>query len=374
MCGIAGIYSREAAPLGRVVAAMTEALRHRGPDGCGHVRLPVGEAAPGPVTADIDERPGRMFFGHRRLSIIDPQGTVQPLANEDGSVWVVFNGEIYNYPELRTELAAQGHVLREAGDTEVLVHLWEAHREGMLERLVGMFAFALFDTRRDTLFLARDRFGQKPLYYWQRGAMTAFASELQALRCIPGFPAERIDPTAAGQYFRYGYVPGPRTIHPGVRSLPPGSFLLVEGGRASLGSYWRPRVTGSARNIPLEAVQERLDEAVRLRLRSDVPLGAFLSGGIDSTLIVASMARQLPSPVDTFTIATGHAWCDESEAARLASRHLGCNHFEEPVQPDFVAISQRLARHYGQPFADYSSVPTYLVSRTARRRVPSVPM
>jgi asparagine synthase (glutamine-hydrolysing) len=369
MCGIAGIHSLQDAPLGKTVAAMTETLQHRGPDGCGLIRLQAGQTGAGPVSEQADEQPGRVFFGHRRLSIIDLEGSTQPLGNEDGSVWVVFNGEIYNYPELRNELEKKGHTLNEAGDTEVLVHLWEEYREQMLERLVGMFAFAIYDSNRDSLFLARDRYGQKPLYYWQSKAITAFASELQALRKVADFPSNQIDPVAASQYFRYGYIPNPRTIYNNVRSLPPGHFLLLEQGQTKLRQYWQPMVAGGTDSVNLEELQEQFDEAVRLQLRSDVPLGAFLSGGIDSTLIVGSMAKQMYRPVESFTISTGESWCDESEAAKMVSQHLGCNHFEEPVKPDLVAVSKQLASHYGQPFADSSSVPTYYVSRAARKRV-----
>ncbi|MBF0194376.1 MAG: asparagine synthase (glutamine-hydrolyzing) [Magnetococcales bacterium] len=369
MCGIAGIYSLVDAALGSTVAAMTKTMEHRGPDGHGYICLKAGKSTTGPATHEADSGMGKTFFGHRRLSIIDIAGSMQPLANEDGSVWVVFNGEIYNYPELRQELTAKGHKLREAGDSEVLVHLWEEHQENMVEKLVGMFSLAIYDTKRDTLFLARDRYGQKPLYYFQSGPITAFASELQALRQSADFPIDKIDFTAAAQYFRYGYIPSPKTIYKDVFSLPPGHYFIQSKGMCQLRQYWQPHVTGDSSILNLEELEERFDEAVRLRLRADVPLGAFLSGGIDSTLIVASMAKQLNQQVSTFTINTGDSWGDESIAAKEASIHLGCDHYEETVNPDLVGISNKLARHYGQPFADNSSVPTYYVSATARKKV-----
>ncbi|MBF0358608.1 MAG: asparagine synthase (glutamine-hydrolyzing) [Magnetococcales bacterium] len=369
MCGIAGIYSFTDARLGQTVAAMTETLHHRGPDGHGYIALQAGQKRLAPASNQAENVAGRLFFGHRRLSIVDLDGSAQPLSNEDGSIWVVFNGEIYNYQDLRRDLIARGHTFKEAGDSEVLVHLWEEYQEKMLERLVGMFSIALFDTNRNTLFLSRDRYGQKPLYYWQTKSTIAFASELQALRKIPGFPKQQIDQVAAAQYFRYGYIPSPRTIYQNCRSLPAGHFLLQQQDHSQIVQYWQPRVSGDSKPITLDELQQEFDEAVRLRLMADVPLGAFLSGGIDSTLIVASMSRQLKDPVTTFTINSGNSWFDESEAATMASNHLGCNHYEEAVKPDLVAVSQRLASHYGQPFADFSSVPTYYVSRAARRRV-----
>ncbi|MBF0380652.1 MAG: asparagine synthase (glutamine-hydrolyzing) [Magnetococcales bacterium] len=369
MCGIAGIYSLVDARLGSTVAAMTETMVHRGPDGHGYISLKGGQKTTGPATLTADQGMARLFFGHRRLSIIDLAGSRQPLANEDGSVWVVFNGEIYNYPELRRELTAKGHNLKEAGDSEVLVHLWEEYQEKLVDKLVGMFAIAIYDSNRDTLFLARDRFGQKPLYYFQSGPITAFASELQALRQSADFPRDEIDAVAAAQYFRYGYIPSPKTIYKNVLSLPPGHYFIQTKGMCYQKQYWQPRVSGQGGVFDLEELEAVFDEAVRLRLRADVPLGAFLSGGIDSTLIVASMAKQLSNKVATFTINSGDSWCDESQAAKLASQHLDCNHYEELVKPDMVEVSSKLARHYGQPFADYSTVPTHYVSSAARKKV-----
>ncbi len=366
MCGICGLISAQPRALGGQLAAMTQALRHRGPDGHGYASLSAGQPLDQPPRDAPDERAGQIFLGHRRLSIIDLAGTAQPLRNEDGTVWVTFNGEIYNHQALRQDLEAKGHRLREQGDTEILVHLWEEYGEQMLEPLVGMFAFAIYDTRDQTLFLARDRYGQKPLYYWQRPGLLAFASELQALWTLPDFPAEQVDPVAAAQYFRYGYVPSPRTIYQGVCSLPPGHHATLRAGQLSLREYWRPRVGGTA---DTGALQAALDTSVRQRMQADVPLGAFLSGGIDSALIVAAMARQTERPVETFTITTGEPWCDESVPARQTADHLGTRHHQFQVEPDLVEVAEMLATHYGQPFADYSCVPTYYVSRETRGHV-----
>ncbi|MEE4352658.1 MAG: asparagine synthase (glutamine-hydrolyzing), partial [Desulfatiglans sp.] len=304
-----------------------------------------------------------------RLSIIDLEGSKQPLRNEDGTVWVVFNGEIYNYLELRIALSGRGHALREAGDTEVLVHLWEEYGSRMLEHLRGMFAFAIYDTRSDTLFMARDRFGQKPLYYWQNEDFLAFASELQAFWALDDFPGTELNNTSVCRYFRYGYVPGPRTIYKTVKSLPPGHSLTIRNSAWKTEQYWRPRVEGCDDGCIQDRLEELLDEATRIRLRSDVPLGAFLSGGVDSALVVASMTRQMQTPVETFTITSDKAGFDESGHARRTSNHLGTMHHEFQVDPDLVAVSEGLARHFGQPFADYSCVPTYYVSRETRKHV-----
>lgn len=348
---------------------MTNALAHRGPDDWGYMALNPGEAVEKPASRTPPSSPNRVWLGHRRLSIIDLAGSHQPLRNENGTVWVVFNGEIYNYVELRNHLSKKGHIIRESGDTEVLVHLWEQYGEQMVKHLVGMFAFALYDTQNDVLFLARDRFGQKPLYYWKNGTVFAFASEIQGLWRLENFPSDNLDEIAACQYFRYGYIPGPRTIFRNVRSLLPGHYLVASKENLKIQQYWKPQVVGQKNACDLETLEALLDEATRIRLRSDVPLGAFLSGGIDSALVVSSMVRQSEKPVKTFTITTGKYWCDESKPARITSNRLGTNHHEFQVMPDLVDITGKLAAHFGQPFADYSSVPTYYVSRETRKHV-----
>ena len=364
MCGIAGLVADAARPLGAVLSRMTENLAHRGPDGQGFCALDPGMPRDAPARPTPPDAPARVFLGHRRLAIIDLAGSAQPLRNEDGSVWVTFNGEIYNYRELADALRQQGHVLREKGDTEVLVHLYEAYGPDFVTRLNGMFALALYDARRDTLVLARDRFGEKPLFYFEAGGLFAFASELQGLWPVPGFPFDAVDPAAAAAYFRYGYVPGPRTIHAGVSSLPAGHVLVRRGGAVRVAAYWRPDVRATGPDMALEELGALVDEAVRSRTVADVPVACFLSGGIDSSLIAASM-RAL-GPLDTFTIATGGADDESAVAARTAAA-LGTNHHEYRVAPEFTAVAARLARHYGQPFADYSCVPTYYVCRETAR-------
>jgi asparagine synthase (glutamine-hydrolysing) len=311
----------------------------------------------------------KAFLGHRRLSIIDLGGTRQPLRNEDGTVWTVFNGEIYNYHEIISGLAKKGHIPREKGDTEAIVHLWEEYGDRTPLFLRGMFSLAVYDTRTDTLFLCRDRFGKKPLYYWRTDKFLAFASELQALKRIEGFPASEINLAAAAKFFKYGYIPGPDTIYKNVFSLPAGHSMTVKNGLdVAVKKYWAPHVAGEIDNPSLDDLENRLDEAVRIRLKADVPSGVFLSGGIDSSLVTASMVRTAGAKVKSFTISTGGS-CDESEAAAITAAHLGTEHTTFTVEPDFVAVSEKLAPHFGQPFADYSSVPSYYVSRETRRRV-----
>ena len=366
MCGITGIASTTPINAGKEISRMTDALYHRGPDDFGYVALSPGRHTDHRLKEPPPSEQANIFLGHRRLSIIDITGSQQPLSNAAGTVWVTFNGEIYNYRELRKSLKLLGHKFREKGDTEILLHLWEEYREGMLEHLVGMFAFAIYDSTHDRLFLARDRFGQKPLYYMTLGSRFYFASELQALKQINGFPESEINMTAAGHFFRYGYIPSPLTFYRNVYSLMPGHFLLRDKGHNCLTMYWKPAVTGELETVVLDEVQEKIDKSVASRMISDVPLGAFLSGGIDSAILTASMAEQKKNEsIETFTISTGNSWCDESAEAELAAKHLNTTHHTFTVKPDLVEISEKLARHYGQPFADSSSVMTYYVSREA---------
>lgn len=371
MCGITGIISNQARDFSETIAAMTNTLAHRGPDDSGYIALNPGNFNDKPAQKIPPHEKASIFLGHRRLSIIDIKGTKQPLRNEDGSVWTVFNGEIYNYKQIGSLLKAKGHKLQEKGDTEVLVHLWEEYGENMLEHLIGMFAFAIYDIKQNTLFLARDRFGEKPLFYWNNSDFFAFASELQALWKIDRFPANDINNIAVAQYFRYGYIPSPRTIYKDVFSLQPGHCAKFEmrNSKFEIKQYWRPVVTGEKKNIDLEELWHRFDESVKLRLVSDVPLGIFLSGGIDSSLITASVKNQSTEPVRTFTISTGEYWCDESKEAELIAKYLKTDHNLFLVKPDFINISGMLARHYGQPYADYSAVPTYYISKETRKYV-----
>jgi asparagine synthase (glutamine-hydrolysing) len=369
MCGIAGIISQNCVADGQKIVKMTDAMIHRGPDDWGYVALDPNLKNLPTRQKEVPTLPAKVMLGHRRLSIIDISGSAQPLCNKTSQIWVTFNGEIYNYKELRKSLILKGHHFREDGDTEVLVHLWEEYAENMVEHLVGMFAFAIYDRKKNTLFLARDRFGQKPLFYMEHNGIFAFASELQALKQLEEFPVDSIDNIAMAQYFRYGYIPSPHTIYKNVSSLEPGHYLLKTDDHSSIASYWKPEVTGTETDVDLEELQELIDRAVKSRLNADVPLGAFLSGGIDSSLITASMARQTSKKVESFTISTGNSWCDESKEAQLIADYIGTEHHTFNVAPDFIEISAKLAKHYGQPFADPSSVLTYYVSRETGKHV-----
>lgn len=357
MCGICGAVYAD--PSRRVpeglVEGMSASLRHRGPDDSG-IFLEPGSG-----------------FGHRRLSIIDlsPSGR-QPMSNEDGSVVIVFNGEIYNFRELRDRLRERGHRFSSRTDTEVILHLYEEQAENCLRELRGMFAFALWDRPRRRLLLARDRAGQKPLVWAEHDGGLFFASEIRSLLAVPGLPRE-IDGTALHHYLTYQYVPSPRTIFSSLRKLPPAHCLIWEKGRQSVQRYWslsyRPKLRlGSFRDY-----QERFlgifEEAVRLRLVSDVPLGAFLSGGVDSSAVVAAMSRQGASPVRTFSIGFSERDYDETRHARSVADHFGTEHHEMRVEPRALEILPDLVRSYGEPFADPSAVPTYYVANLTRRHV-----
>jgi asparagine synthase (glutamine-hydrolysing) len=358
MCGIAGIFdTRGRRDVGRErLERMNESQHHRGPDGGGlHVEPGVG-------------------LGQRRLAIIDVATGQQPLYNEDGSVVIVFNGEIYNYRELIPELAALGHVFRTKSDTEVIVHAWEAWGEACVTRLRGMFAFALWDRHRETLFLARDRLGVKPLHYALLPDGTlVFGSELKSLLAHPGL-ARTIDPLAIEEYFALGYVAEPRTIFAGARKLPPAHTLALRRG-APVGEpkrYWDPRFTLDSAIDADEAGAEltrRLDESVRLRLISEVPLGAFLSGGVDSSAVVASMARVSDGPVNTCSIAFADPAFDESRYAAMVAERYRTRHSVDRVESDDFDLIDELARVYDEPFADSSAIPTYRVCQLARRHV-----
>ncbi|MFQ5756695.1 MAG: XrtA/PEP-CTERM system amidotransferase [Acidiferrobacterales bacterium] len=358
MCGIAGIFemsSRREVDV-RLLGRMNHAQTHRGPDDEGvHIEPGLGLA-------------------HRRLSIIDLSSGKQPLFNEDGSVSVVYNGEIYNFVELRKELVQLGHVFRTRCDTEVIVHGWEEWGERCVERFRGMFAFAIWDRKAEILFLARDRLGIKPLYYTcLPGEQFLFASELKALLIHPGLSRE-LDAQAVEDYFAYGYVPEPKSILSHVHKLPPAHTLTLQRGQP-LGvarEYWDVPFQPVGNMTEEEAEGElvaRLREAVRIRLISDVPLGAFLSGGVDSSAVVAMMASLSAEPVNTCSISFGDPRYNEAQfAARVAQRHR-TNHHVEQVEPDDFDLLDRLATVYDEPYADSSAMPTYRVCELARKRV-----
>lgn len=354
MCGIAGFLRFDGALASESAArAMAEALRHRGPDGRR-------------VRCD-----GPLALTHARLSVIDLEGGWQPVGNEDGSVWVTFNGEIYNHAALREELRPR-HGFRTRSDTEVIVHLFEEHGLCMLERLQGMFAIALWDGRRGELLLARDRLGKKPLYFHRDAARLAFASEPRAILALGDLEA-RPDPWALEQVLGPRYVEAPRSGYLGVEALEPGSFLRLSPSGTERGRWWRPP---APRPVPItrDAAQDefslRFDAAVECRLESEVPLGLLLSGGLDSSAVLESMARRTSGPVRTFTVAFSRE--DESEAphARALAAHFGAEHTEfELTEARMLEEVEGLLSHVDVPFADPSYLPTALVSRLARGRV-----
>lgn len=355
MCGICGIvWSDPSRPVDRnLIEAMTKAIAHRGPDGSG-IHLEPGVA-----------------LGHRRLSIIDLATGAQPLSNEDETVWVTFNGEIYNFQSLRPELEFKGHRFRTESDTEVLVHLWEEMGPAMLGRLRGMFAFALWDGRTRTLFLARDRLGKKPLVYSEDAEGIRFASELKSLTSDPSFD-RTVDENSIDDYLTYQYVPHPRTIYRAAKKLPPAHYAIYRDGKLHVERYWRPAFAPESTrrwDEDVEAVRETLTEATRLRMISDVPIGAFLSGGIDSTIIVGIMQQLSSTPVRTFSIGFPIAEYDETHYAQMAAKHLGTDHQELIVTPDAVHVVHDLAHFYDEPFADSSAIPTYYVSQATRQHV-----
>lgn len=358
MCGITGIFdTRERRPIDRsLLNAMTDVIAHRGPDGNGtHVEPGVG-------------------LGHRRLSIIDLEGGRQPMGNEDDSVVVVYNGEIYNFQSLRRELSDAGHRFATRSDTEVIVHGWEEWGAACVERFNGMFAFALWDRSKETLFLARDRLGIKPLHY---GVLPdghlVFGSELKSLYLYPGLSRD-MDPHAVEDFFTYGYVPEPRTILKQLKKLPPGESLVVERGRPvpETTRYWDVPFVPLDPMDETEACEElvrRLTEAVDRRLISEVPLGAFLSGGVDSSSVVAMMSRISSEPVKTCNIAFDVHEFDESPHARLVAEHCKTDHRVETVAVDDFDLIDQLSGLYDEPYADSSAIPTYRVCELARKDV-----
>jgi asparagine synthase (glutamine-hydrolysing) len=352
MCGIAGRLSLDGRPADRALLhAMADVMRHRGPDDEG-------------VYVD-----GGFGMIMRRLSIIDVAAGHQPLANEDRSVWTIFNGEIYNHPELREQLMARGHQLRTSTDTEVIVHLYEELGPRCVDALRGMFAFAVWDERAQSLLLARDRLGKKPLYYAVvPGRALVFASELKAI--LEDETVDRtIDLEALDQYASLLYIPAPRSPFVAVRKLPAGCVLHATASGISVRRYWDVPAAPTARPVEPERFGQLLDEATRIRLRSDVPLGAFLSGGVDSSAVVATMQRFLPAPVMTTSIGFDSAGDSELPYADLVARHVGANHAAATIGAPSPALLERLAWHLDEPFADSSAVPTFFVSRAARERV-----
>lgn len=363
MCGISGSvwWHSDKQISSQVLQQMTDALRHRGPDADGHW---FGqESANGPGVA----------LGHRRLSIIDVAGSRQPLGNEDNSIQITFNGEIYNYLELRQLLIDAGHVFRTEGDTEVIVHLYEEYGLDFVTHLRGMFAFAIWDAQQNQLVVARDRLGQKPFFYCLEEGRLSFASELKSLLQIPGIPRE-LDRMSVLRFLTLQYVPHPHTMLKGFSKLPPASLGVLKDGVFRVTPYWSAPYDTPDPGRPAisdwkDELRRTLSEAVRIRLRSDVPLGAFLSGGIDSTVICGLMQEALEQPAKTFSIGFSVAAFDERAYARQASEMLGTDHHEDVVEPDAIDILPGLIWHYDEPFGDSSAIPTMYLSRMTRQHV-----
>jgi len=355
MCGICGLVVRGGAAGREAAVAMTEKLAHRGPDGLGlHLDGPAA-------------------LGHRRLKIIDlSEAAREPMTNEDESLWLVFNGEIYNFRELRRDLESR-HRFKSQGDGEVILHLYEERGEAAVAALDGMFAFALWDAKRRRLLLARDRIGKKPLFYHHRPGTFGFASEIKSLLTLEQVPHER-DPASIPLFLTYGYVPTPATFYKSIRALPPAHYLVVtERGLEGPTPYWSVRFEDGD-DVESAEAEERfrnlLEEAVRRRLVADVPLGAFLSGGLDSSAVVAFMARGAAGRVRTFSIGfAGDKQYDETHHARVVAQHFGTDHTEFVVEPKALDLIDRLVWHHDGPFGDASAIPTYLLSELTRTKV-----
>ena len=355
MCGIAGRATRDGLRAGdaELVERMLRSLAHRGPD----EQYSIADT--------------QTVVGSRRLSIIDLDTGRQPLTNEDGSVVVSQNGEIYGYVELRDRLLNEGHTFRTKGDTETIAHAYEAYGPAFVNELHGMFAVAVWDARKRRLVLARDRLGKKPLYWRLHDGALTWASELKAI-VEDGSLERRVDRDGLAMFFHYGYVPAPTTILQGVNKLPPASVLTWDGGEPTVERYWTPEyLPKSVRTLDedREALLDLLRTSTRLRLRSDVPVGAFLSGGLDSSTVVALMAEASPKPIRTFSIGFEEAGFDELPYARTVARAFGTQHTEEVVRIDAIELLPDLAKAYDEPFSDSSAIPTFRVAQLAAREL-----
>ncbi len=378
MCGICGeinLNRKKIKP--GVIRQMCDVLAHRGPDDEGMVFLrgdKVSEAK-SHFPADLVESGFEVGLGHRRLSIIDlSKAGHQPMTNEDRTLWIVYNGEIYNFQEIRSHLEKRGHLFKSRSDTEVILHAYEEWGVDCLRYFRGMFAFGLWDNRQKRLFLARDRLGKKPLVYSCQNGRFAFASEIKALLQIP-WVERTLNPSAIHYYLTYQYIPSPESIFRGIMKLPPAHYLLYDSnGNLKIECYWRLNCNFQEKRkidgeTVCEIIREKLEESVKLRLISDVPLGAFLSGGIDSGLVVGLMAKNGGSPVKTFSIGFEEKEFNELNFARILSNHFGTDHHEFIVKPCVIEILPKLVWHYNEPFADSSSIPTYYISQLTKEYV-----
>ena len=355
MCGIAGWYRRGGPPVGQeVIARQCDRIIHRGPDDAGYFT------------------DGDFGFGMRRLSIIDLAGGHQPLFNEDKSAWIVFNGEVYNFQDLRPDLEARGHRFRTHSDTETIIHLYEEYGSECVQKLRGMFAFAIYDEKKHALLIARDRLGKKPLHYALVDGNLYFASEIKSILAVAPELAET-NHEALMQYMYFGYIPDPQTAFRQIHKLPPGHLLEFANGELKIRQYWDlPEYSThepKSEEECLEELEHRLTEAVRIRLIADVPLGAMLSGGTDSSTVVALMSRVSAGPVKTFSIGFQHADFNEAAYARKVAEHFHTDHHELILDPDVVETVDTLSRSLEEPFGDSSMLPTYYISKLARQHV-----
>ena len=354
MCGICGVVSFQPdIPVDQsVLKRMNDSIRHRGPDDEGYYQ------------------DAQASLAMRRLSIIDLHTGQQPISNETGDMWVVYNGEIYNFKDVRAELERRGHTFKTQTDTEIIVHAYEEYGDDCVKHFNGMFAISLWDAHKRRLFLARDRVGLKPLYYWADQTKLVFASELKALILYPDVPRQT-NLAALDLFLTLEYVPAPHTIYEGIFKLLPGHTLTVENGNVKICQYWdvpyQPVSQSEAECA--EALAGLINEAVRIRLISDVPLGAFLSGGIDSSAIVGYMSQNMSEPVQTFSIGFEDDTYDEVPYANAVAKHFGTNHHVEVLKPDIASLVEQLVPHHDEPFADTSIFPTYLVSKLASQKV-----
>jgi asparagine synthase (glutamine-hydrolysing) len=358
MCGIAGgiALAGDGRPDQDKVRAMSGLLAHRGPDGEGLWISPSGRAC----------------FAHRRLSVIDIAGGGQPMVDRSGTCGIVFNGEIYNYLELRETLMREGERFSTSSDTEVLLRLVTREGEGCVEALRGMFAFVAWNDEKGMLIAARDRIGKKPLFFAVESGCLYFASSLGALHAGIG-GTRTIDAEALDQYLTLGYIPAPRTIYQGIRKLPAATLMVSDGGSVALRRYWdiaqEPKPFEGSYEEAIDRLGTLLETAVKIRLRSDVPLGILLSGGIDSSLVTALAVRQSPNPVDTFSIGFGERSYDESDQAAEVARHLGARHHVLRLESDLIDLIPKAASHFGEPYADSSALPSWALAGLARRHV-----
>ena len=378
MCGICGVidfHKRRQITL-KMIVDMTTSLRHRGPDAEGY--LVGGNSSYTPIYRPSDfaatrkSQPFDVALGHRRLSIIDLSTGHQPMTNEDGTIWIIFNGEIYNYQQLRAELLQKGHQFKTNSDTEVIIHTYEEYGEDCPIHLNGMFAFAIWDTKREKLFLARDRVGIKPLVYTEVNGFFLFGSELKSV-LASGLIKPETDNVALHHYLTYQYVPPPMTMFKGIQKIPPGYFLIYANNKITLKQYWDVTFEDKLdKGIEFykSRIRELLEDSVKIRLMSDVPLGAFLSGGIDSSTVVAMMSQASKESVKTFSIGFEEKSYNEVDYARIIAKKFQTDHHEFIVTPqDMLGSLPTLIEQFDEPFADSSAIPTFMVSKLARQHV-----